>query len=145
MKFSENFYKYIIVFEGFKSKAYKCPAGIWTIGYGTTKGVKPGMSITQEQAYKLLQDDCSILEKNIERLKIPNLKQCQFDAIGLICYNIGFMAFASSTLCVVIRKNPNNSLIKDLWGQWCHVKGVKIKGLQIRRAKEYELYTNSNP
>lgn len=145
MKFSEDFYKRLIVFEGFRDTAYKCPAGIYTIGYGTTKGVKPGMKITQEQAYKLLQEDCSIIEKNINNLKIANLKQCQFDAIGLFCYNVGFSAFSSSTLSKVIRKNPNNPLIGGLWGQWCHAKGNKIKGLQIRRAKEYELYSSSNP
>ena len=133
MEFSNEYYARLIVMEGFRAKAYRCPSGVWTIGYGTTTGVKEGMVVNQNQAFKLLQDDSSKLERRINT-------QNQFDAIGLFCYNCGFPAFRSSTLFRVIKNNRYDKRIKELWMQWKYSKGKVLLGLERRREVEVNLY-----
>ena len=139
MEFSNEYYARLIVMEGFRAKAYRCPSGVWTIGYGTTTGVKEGMVVNQNQAFKLLQDDSSKLERLINKLGV-DFTQNQFDAIGLFCYNCGFPAFKSSTLFRVIKKNRYDKSIKELWMQWKYSKGKVLLGLERRREVEVNLY-----
>ena len=139
MEFSNEYYARLIVMEGFRAKAYRCPSGVWTIGYGTTTGVKEGMVVNQNQAFKLLQDDSSKLERLINKLGV-DFTQNQFDAIGLFCYNCGFPAFRSSTLFRVIKNNRYDKRIKELWMQWKYSKGKVLLGLERRREVEVNLY-----
>lgn len=139
MEFSNEYYARLIVMEGFRAKAYRCPSGVWTIGYGTTTGVKEGMVVNQNQAFKLLQDDSSKLERLINKLGV-DFTQNQFDAIGLFCYNCGFPAFKSSTLFRVIKNNRYDKRIKELWMQWKYSKGKVLLGLERRREVEVNLY-----
>ena len=139
MEFSNEYYARLIVMEGFRAKAYRCPSGVWTIGYGTTTGVKEGMAVNQNQAFKLLQDDSSKLERLINKLGV-DFTQNQFDAIGLFCYNCGFPAFKSSTLFRVIKNNRYDKRIKELWMQWKYSKGKVLLGLERRREVEVNLY-----
>ena len=139
MEFSNEYYARLIVMEGFRAKAYRCPSGVWTIGYGTTTGVKEGMVVNQNQAFKLLQDDSSKLERLINKLGV-DFTQNQFDAIGLFCYNCGFPAFKSSTLFKVIKDNRYDTRIKELWLQWKYSKGKVLRGLERRREVEVNLY-----
>ena len=139
MEFSNEYYARLIVMEGFRAKAYRCPSGVWTIGYGTTTGVKEGMVVNQNQAFKLLQDDSSKLERLINKL-VVDFTQNQFDAIGLFCYNCGFPAFKSSTLFRVIKNNRYDKRIKELWMQWKYSKGKVLLGLERRREVEVNLY-----
>ena len=84
--------------EGFKEKAYKDQGGIWTIGYGHTGNVKPGDTVTKEQAEQTLRNDVSRFEKCVNKhVKVP-ISQNMFDALTVFCYNIGEGAFAGSTL-----------------------------------------------
>ena len=139
MEFSNEYYARLIVMEGFRAKAYRCPSGVWTIGYGTTTGVKEGMVVNQNQAFKLLQDDSSKLERLINKLGV-DFTQNQCDAIGLFCYNCGFPAFKSSTLFRVIKNNRYDKRIKELWMQWKYSKGKVLLGLERRREVEVNLY-----
>lgn len=139
MEFSNEYYARLIVMEGFRAKAYRCPSGVWTIGYGTTTGVKEGMVVNQNQAFKLLQDDSSKLERLINKLGV-DFTQNQFDAIGLFCYNCGFPAFKSSTLFRVIKNNRYDKRIKELWMQWKYSRGKVLLGLERRREVEVNLY-----
>ncbi len=139
MEFSNEYYARLIVMEGFRAKAYRCPSGVWTIGYGTTTGVKQGMVINQNQAFKLLQDDSSKLERLINKLSVA-FTQNQFDAVGLFCYNCGFNAFKCSTLFKVIKANTYDKRIKELWLQWKYSKGKVLRGLERRREVEVNLY-----
>lgn len=139
MEFSNEYYARLIVMEGFRAKAYRCPSGVWTIGYGTTTGVKEGMVVNQNQAFKLLQDDSIKLERLINKLGV-DFTQNQFDAIGLFCYNCGFPAFKSSTLFRVIKNNRYDKRIKELWMQWKYSKGKVLLGLERRREVEVNLY-----
>lgn len=139
MEFSNEYYARLIVMEGFRAKAYRCPSGVWTIGYGTTTGVKKGMIVNQNQAFKLLQDDSSKLERLINKLGV-DFTQNQFDAIGLFCYNCGFQVFRSSTLFKVIKGNRYDPRIKKLWLQWKYSKGKVLRGIERRREVEVNLY-----
>lgn len=139
MEFSNEFFARIIVFEGFRNKAYKCAAGVWTIGYGTTLNVKEGMEITTAQAFNLLKEDAQRLSDNINKLGV-DFTQNQFDAVGLLCYNIGFSAFKRSTLFSVIKHNHNDRQIYKLWEKWVYCKGKVLQGLVDRRQSEVNLY-----
>ena len=76
-------------FEGCRLKAYKCPAGVWTIGYGRTQGVKQGDVITQEQADSWLRYDLKVFELHVKNNLKYKLNQNQFDALVSFTYNCG--------------------------------------------------------
>jgi lysozyme len=127
--------------EGFKSKAYKCPAGLWTIGYGHTRGVKPGDTITEEKASELLYLEINhIYVHELDKLELK-LNQNQFDALISFIYNVGITKFLKSKLYAAIKENTNNEIrIKKLWNQWTYAGGKKLNGLVNRRKLELELY-----
>ena len=86
-------------FEGLKLTAYTCPAGVLTIGYGSTgPHVKPGMTITQAEADVLLQQDLERFEKAVVDLIDVDLDHCEFDALCSFSFNVGTGALADSTL-----------------------------------------------
>lgn len=132
MKASEKAYSLIRQFEGLRPTAYRCPAGIWTIGYGHTSGVVPGMAITKEQAEEFLMRDIETAE-NIVNAECWNLLQCQFDAIVSFVFNVGGSNFRKSTLLKNIKVNPNDNSIMDEFLRWVYAKGVVLPGLQKRR------------
>jgi len=91
---SENCYSLIRHFEGCRLKAYKCPAGIWTIGYGNTqyedgRMVKAGDEITQSRAATLLQLIVAKFAISTDMMVKQEIRQHEFDALVSFCYNIG--------------------------------------------------------
>ena len=76
-------------FEGFRSKAYRCPAGVYTIGYGSTRGVRAGMVITRERGEQLLKRDLIRYENIVKRKINRPLKWHEFDALTSFSYNLG--------------------------------------------------------
>ena len=127
MKTSEKGIELIKRFEGCRLTAYKCPAGVLTIGYGHTYGVKPLMKITQQQADTLLKGDLMIFEAGINVLNL-NINQNQFDALVSFAFNLGLNALNRSTLLKKIRLNPNDNTIKDEFLKWCYAAGKKLDG-----------------
>lgn len=133
----------ITKYEGFSEVAYKCPAGIWTIGYGSTQmadgtPVKEGDSISRLMAEALLND---YLIKNVHPIfaKIPyNLTQGQKNAIASLVYNIGASAFTRSTLFKCICNKDIEGIFKN-W-DWIKAGGKPMKGLVKRRAEELCLF-----
>jgi len=127
-------------FEGLRLKAYLCPAGVLTIGYGSTgPHVKMGMEITEREAEKLLLDDVSRFENAVNRLvKVP-LTQGQFDALVLFCFNIGVGAFEKSTLLSVLNMGRYGEVISQ-FKRWNKVKGQVVNGLVNRREAEIGLW-----
>lgn len=135
MEISEIGINLIKQFEGCRLKSYKCPAGIWTIGYGHTKDVKEGLVITQEQAEALLKHDLKIHCKNVSNLvKIP-LKQNEFDALVSFEYNVGYGNFSKSTMLKLINSG-NKKDASDEFDKWIYADGKPLNGLKVRRAKE---------
>lgn len=133
-------------FEGYFSNAYLCPAGVPTIGYGSTmwsdgKKVVIGQKITLEGAEKLLMWELKNKESCLIKL---NLNQNQFDALMSFVYNVGCGNLMKSTLYKKALLNPNDPTIKDEFMKWnkARVRGVltPLKGLTRRRTEEAKLY-----
>lgn len=131
-------YELIKKYEGYKSNAYLCPAGVWTIGYGTTvypsgKPVKKGDKITQAEAESLLND---YIKTNI---KLPaGLTKNQKEALTSLIYNIGQNAFDKSSLKKAIISQDWKAVYKN-W-DWITGNGKFLKGLAKRRAEELMLF-----
>lgn len=124
-------------FEGCRLKAYKCPSGIWSIGYGHTKGVKPGDIITQEQAEEFLFDDLAIYENAVMKYNdIYGFNQNQFDALVSFTYNCGTGNLKNLTQN---GKRTINQISAKLL-LYNKSGGVILKGLQLRRAEEKALF-----
>ncbi len=139
MKASVDAYELIKQFEGLRLKAYLCPAGIWTIGYGHTSGVSPNSFITIQEADEYLHRDVATIEMQLNKLNLI-LRQCQWDAIVSFVFNVGIGNFKSSTLLAKIRTNPDDNSIMDEFLRWVYANGKVMKGLQKRRLAEMKLY-----
>ena len=139
MKTSPKGIALIKEFEGLRLKAYKCPGGVWTIGYGHTVGVKPGMTITEEQAEQFLKEDLIVFEKAVNNQNL-SINQNQFDALVPLIYNIGIGNFQKSTLLRKARINANDNSTMDEFLRWVYSKGRVLPGLQRRRLAEVKLY-----
>ena len=112
MKTSNNGIELIKRHEGLRLNAYKCTSGKLTIGYGHTKGVKIGQTITKEEAERLLREDLIVAENEINRHNL-NLNQNQFDALVSFVFNVGIGNFQTSTLLKKIKLDPNNKSIEN--------------------------------
>ena len=139
MKASVDAYELIKQFEGLRLKAYLCPAGIWTIGYGHTSGVSPNSFITIQEADEYLHRDVATIEMQLNKLNLI-LRQCQWDAIVSFVFNVGIGNFKSSTLLAKIRINPDDNSIMDEFLTWVYANGKVMNGLQKRRLAEMKLY-----
>ena len=143
MKTSSKGIALIKEFEGLRLKAYKCPGGVWTIGYGHTAGVKPGMVISEAQAEEYLKADLIAFEKYLNGLGLA-LDQNQFDALISFIYNVGTGNFSSSTLLRKVKANPQDNSIMDEFLRWVYSKGRVLPGLQRRRLAEMKLYFSND-
>ena len=139
MKSSELLLNKIIDFEGCKLTAYKCPAGVWTIGVGHTKGVKQGQKITEAQAISLLKGDLLPCEKYVNDLGVCKT-QGQFDALVDFCFNLGTGALGRSTLLKFIRQGKPEQYIRGEFAKWVKSGGKTLAGLVKRRAWEADRY-----
>ena len=143
MKTSNNGIELIKRHEGLRLNAYKCTSGKLTIGYGHTKGVKIGQTITEEEAERLLREDLIVAENEINRHNL-NLNQNQFDALVSFVFNVGVGNFQTSTLLKKIKLDPNNKSIENEFKSWVYSGGKVSLGLIKRRKEEAELYFNKN-
>lgn len=124
-------------FEGFRAEAYKCPAGVWTIGYGHTGGVKKGQRVSPARAEELLLADLRSAEESVSRLGVAST-QGQFDALVDITYNCGDMS--KSTLVRKIREGAGKDEITKEFMRWVHSDGKVLPGLMKRRAWDAERF-----
>lgn len=131
--------------EDFRDRAYLCEAGVWTIGYGTTRGVKKGDTITLEEAEKRLLDDVAQFERCVNKSIKVKLTQGQFDSLVSFCYNVGCGNFEASTLVGVLNMGKYEQVPEQL-RRWNKVKkdGVRVvsKGLVNRRDAEVVLWNS---
>lgn len=128
-------------FEGLRLEAYRCPAGVLTIGYGSTgPHVKQGMVITPGEAERLLVKDLSRFEAGVEAMVtgVPTSED-EFSAMVSLAYNIGLGAFATSTL-LKRHKAGNKIGAANAFMSWIYAKKQKLAGLVRRREAEKELY-----
>lgn len=142
-KTSERGKDLIKEFEGFRATAYLCPAGVWTVGYGTTRingnKVQPNTRITTEEADVFLEQDLKQFEDVVNNRVIVQLTQNQFDALVSFVYNVGVGAFQKSTLLKKLNVGEYDSAAEQFL-RWDKVGGQKVTGLTRRRKAEQELF-----
>lgn len=126
-------------YESCKLTAYKCPAGVWTIGYGHTQGVKQGDKIDQNQADKFLGDDLIKSENGINAACRKELTQWQFDALVSFVFNVGYGAFRASTLLEYINMGKFTQAALE-FAKWNKAGGKVLEGLTKRRKDEKALF-----
>jgi GH24 family phage-related lysozyme (muramidase) len=126
-------------FEGLSLTAYQDPVKVWTIGYGTTAGVKPGQRITEAQAEALLKRDLRRFEAAVERLVNVPLNSNQFSALVVFTYNAGARALATSKLLRVLNQGNYQAAANELL-RWNRAGGRVLAGLTRRRQAERALF-----
>jgi lysozyme len=131
-------------FEGFKAKAYRCPAGVWTIGYGHTAmagapGVKAGMSVSREEASAILKRDVERFADGVRQALTVTLDDRQFSALVSFAYNVGLGAFRSSSVLKAVNAGDLAAVPRRL-GLWVKAQGRVLPGLVKRRAAEASLF-----
>ena len=141
MNISQEGLALIKKFEGCELEAYKCAAGVWTIGYGSTKSVKEGDTITQEEADELLLHEMEEYEGYINDLVETNLKQNEFDAMVSWVFNLGPANLKSSTLLKVLNSShPDWNDVPAQIKRWNKAGGKVLQGLIRRREAEARLF-----
>lgn len=143
-------------FESCRLKSYKCPAGVWTIGWGNTfyedgTSVREGDVITQARADSLFKFVLAKFEDQAKRAITSAVNENQFSAFVSALYNIGpgspkksglirLKNGQPSTLLKTINFNPNLPVIEDLFKEWISKGTIAENGLKRRRAAEAKLY-----
>lgn len=127
-------------FEGLRLTAYQCPAGVWTIGYGSTgRHVHPGLIITEKQADDYLLEDMLVADRCIRNhVKVP-LHESQIAALVSFIFNVGCGAFAKSTLLKHLNANRVIAAAAE-FARWNKAGSVELPGLVRRRAAERKLF-----
>nr|DAX75373.1 MAG TPA: Lysozyme [Caudoviricetes sp.] len=128
--------------EGCRLRAYKCPSGVWTVGYGSTRGVNQWTEITRQEAEVRLREDVKTAERTVEKVRYlqPRLTQNQFDALVSFVFNLGSGNFEKSTLRKKVLADPSDESIRAEFLKWTHSNGKPLTGLQKRRKAEADLY-----
>ena len=139
MNISQEGLSLIKKFEGCELEAYKCAAGVWTIGYGSTKGVKEGDTVSQEEADKLLLHEMEEYEGYINDMVNVDLEQNQFDAMVSWVFNLGPANLKASTLLKVLNAKEDDDLPAQI-KRWNKAGGKVLQGLIRRREAEALLF-----
>lgn len=130
-------------FEGLRLTAYQDSVGVWTIGYGTTRGVTPGMTISTAQAEQFLRQDVAKFEEAIRTsVKVP-LNDNQFSALVVFTYNVGSGAFRNSTLLKKLNAKDYTGAA-DEFLRWNKAGGKVLAGLTRRRNAERALFLSQD-
>lgn len=134
-------------FEGLRLNAYKCSAGVATIGYGSTyypdkSNVKMGDVLRDKlEAEILLINTLVVYDIYVSKYtKSVKLTQYQFDALVCFAFNVGLGNLSKSTLLKMVLANPNDPKITPEFAKWNKAGGKVLQGLVKRRAKEAQLY-----
>lgn len=128
-------------FEGCELTAYQCSAGVWTIGYGHTKGVEKGMTISKESAEEMLVEELNEYENYISDNVTSPLSQNQFDAMVSWVYNLGPSNLLASTLLKVLNAGDYDGVPAQI-KRWNKAGGQTLDGLIRRREAESLLFQN---
>ena len=141
MKTSKNGIEMIKSFEGLKLRAYKCPAGVYTIGYGHTGSVAPNMKISEETAEKFLIDDLKKFENHVNEINVKykyRFNQNEFDSLVSFAFNIGNIRQLTAN------GTRKKSVIAEKMLLYTKAGGVTLKGLVNRRKAEHDLFVKKN-
>ena len=139
MEISQEGLALIKKFEGCELKSYQDSVGVWTIGYGHTKGVKPNMEITKEEAEKMLKEELPEYEGYVEKCVEVPLSQNEFDALVCWVYNLGPTNLLQSTLLKVLNQGQKEKVPEQI-KRWNKAGGIVLNGLVRRREAEALLF-----
>jgi lysozyme len=131
--------KLLTTFEGCKLESYDDGVGVWTIGYGHTADVVPGMTITQAEAEDFLIQELAEFESYVTDLVEVDLSSEQFSALVCFCYNVGPEAFGGSTLLKLLNTGDFEGAANQLL-RWNKGGGEPMLGLTRRRLAEQALF-----
>lgn len=120
-------------------KAYKCPAGVWTIYAGCTEGVRPGMIVTEDEGEAMFRAELGKFEAAVERYVTYEMNQCQFDALVSFAYNVGVSGLRKSSVLRHFNAGRLEQAAKA-FHLWNKGGGRVLKGLVRRRAAEAALF-----
>ena len=146
MKVSERAIKLIKHHEGVRSRPYRCPANLWTVGVGHLIGDGKSLpdswnrTFSQEEIDGILKSDLRRFELGVHKM-LPNvlLRQHEFDAIISFCFNLGLGCFQRSTLRQALLRGDKKAAMESLV-KYCRAGGKILRGLQIRRLDEKALF-----
>ncbi len=132
-------------YEGLRLRAYICPSGLPTIGYGATfyengSRVQMGDVITIDRADKLLYLQVKLFADEVKRIVKSELNENMLGALTSFCFNVGGARFAGSTLAKKANANPNDPTIRAEFMRWTRGGGKVLPGLVKRREEEANLY-----
>ena len=139
MKTSQYGIDLIKHFEGCELKAYKCPAGVWTIGYGHTKGVEPGDEWSEDHANHMLEVELEEYEGYVNKYVTAPLGQNQFDALVSWTYNLGGGNLSASTMLKVLNAGEYDEVPNQML-RWNKAGGKVLEGLTRRRQAEGDMF-----
>lgn len=149
MKIGEKGLALIKKFEGCKLESYKCPAGVWTIGIGSTRyangsPVKANQALPSEAAaLHILAQTLSPYEHAVNAIGVE-LTQNEYDALVCLCYNIGSRNLVSSTLVKMLKAGNNKADVAKQFLRWNKAAGKELAGLTRRRNAEAELFLGND-
>lgn len=126
-------------FEGLRLKAYQCSAGVWTIGWGSTRNVKPGEMITEAEAEIRFEQDLGVAAQHVVRLSQVVLTDNQFAALTSFVFNLGPGNLRDSTLLRKLNQRRYDAAARE-FGKWTMCKGQMLPGLKKRRDAERLLF-----
>lgn len=144
MKTSPKGIALITEFEGFRSKAYQDVVGVWTIGYGFTKGVQPGDTITKEQAKRRLARELAEYEASVLEACTNEPNQNEFDALVCFAFNVGVGGLKKSSVIKAHNRGDHQAAARA-FALWNKAGGKAWPGLTRRRAAEAALYLTPMP
>lgn len=126
-------------FEGCRLKAYLCPAGIPTVGWGHTDGVKEGDEITQQEADRLLASDVELFTIGVQRLVRSDINRNQLGALVSFSFNLGLGNLRHSTLLRMVNASDFIGAANQ-FPRWNKAGGKVLPGLVRRREAERQLF-----
>ena len=135
MKYSTQGLRLTESFESCRLVAYQDQVAVWTIGYGHTRGVRPGDVCTQAQAEQWLIQDVAICETDVNTHVTVPLTQGQFDALVDFAFNLGCWSLNGSTLLRLLNAGAYHAAFGK-FEDWDHACGQVVAGLQRRRQAE---------
>jgi len=146
MKVSNKLIQMLKHHEGVRSKPYRCPAGLWTVGVGHLIGDGKSLpeswnrTFTQEEIDGILKRDLNRFERGILKM-LPNvrLRQCEFDALVSFSFNLGLGTFQRSTLRQALLRGDKEAAMESLM-KYCRAGGKVLRGLENRRKDERAMF-----
>lgn len=140
MTHSPNLVAFVAAWEQLRTSAYDDGGGVWTIGYGHTKDVRPGDRCTVEQAQAWLDEELQETSDAVDGMVTVVIEQHHFDALVSFAYNCGTMALRGSTLLARLNEGRTDDAATQ-FVRWNKDNGKVLRGLLARRAGEILMFT----